>query len=167
MAGEHGLWYKNTFYEGGVGIPHIWSFPKALPQSRTIAAPVMNMDVFPTLCDLCNLPKPAGLEGGSLMPLMKGQEEGSQRIAFSENYRNGIPARMIRTQRWKYCYFHKDREQLFDLQNDPGEETNLAKEPQHRDLVASLKAQALKGWHPDDYFKHKKAAKQAGKQKVE
>ena len=45
----------------------MWSFPKALPKGKVVNAPVMNMDVFPTLCDLCDLPKPPGLEGTSLV----------------------------------------------------------------------------------------------------
>lgn len=55
MLGDRGLWYKNSFYDGSASIPFIWSFPPALPQGKVIGAPAMNMDIFPTLCDLCSL----------------------------------------------------------------------------------------------------------------
>jgi choline-sulfatase len=146
LAGEHGLWYKNSFYEASVRVPFVWSFPKAIPQGKMIGAPVMNMDIFPTLCDLCGIPKPAGLEGQSLLPLMSGKEDGSRRYALSENFRGRSASRMIRTDRWKYCYFHEDREQLFDMRNDREEVNNLAGAPEHRELVASLRSRALAGW---------------------
>lgn len=161
LAGEHGLWYKNSFYEAGAGIPFIWSFPKAIPKGVRIGAPVMNMDIFPTLCDLCGLTKPVGLEGRSLLPLMKGQEDGRDRHALAESFRGGFASRMIRTDRWKYCYFHEDREQLFDVRNDPAEERNLAGSAAHRTEMASLKARALKGWNRDGFFEKKKG--QAGR----
>jgi choline-sulfatase len=66
LAGEHGLWYKNSFYEASVRVPFLWSFPREIARGAVIAAPVMNMDIFPTLCDLCGVPKPEGIEGRSL-----------------------------------------------------------------------------------------------------
>jgi choline-sulfatase len=71
LAGEHGLWYKNSFYEASARIPHIWSIP-GRKGGRKVSAPTMNMDIFPTLCDLCRLEKPAELEGSSLLPLIDG-----------------------------------------------------------------------------------------------
>jgi len=146
LAGEHGLWYKNSFYEAAVRVPFVWSFPPAIPRGKMIHAPVMNMDIFPTLCELCGLTKPEGLEGRSLLPLMTGAEDGGSRYALSENYRNRSASRMIRTPQWKYCYFDQDREQLFDMRADREEENNLAGRPEHRELMASLRARALEGW---------------------
>jgi arylsulfatase A-like enzyme len=146
MLGDRGIWYKNSFYDGSARIPFIWSFPKALPQTKVIAAPVMNMDIFPTLCDLCNLPKPAGLEGSSLLPLMKGIEDGKERIALSENYRGGFAGRMIRTTQWKYFFYTNSDEYLYDMQADPGEENNLIKNASYRKMADELKQRAYAGW---------------------
>ncbi|MCL4402805.1 MAG: sulfatase-like hydrolase/transferase [Acidobacteria bacterium] len=156
MAGEHGLWYKNSFYEGSVHVPFVWSFPKAIRQGARIDAPVMNMDIFPTLCDLCGVPKPQSLEGRSLLPLMKGTEDGKDRYAMAENFRAGFAGRMIRQGQWKYCYFHKDREQLFDLRNDPEESENLVNRPEHREMIAALKARILKNWRVEEFLNRKK-----------
>jgi choline-sulfatase len=146
MLGERGLWYKNSFYDGSASIPFIWSYPAALPQGKVIAAPAMNMDIFPTLCEICKLPKPEGLEGRSLVPVMTGVEDGQDRYALSENYRDGYAGRMIRTPRWKYFFYTDGEEYLYDLQADPGEVHNRVKDPQFRSLVDELKLKASAGW---------------------
>ncbi|MCX6376415.1 MAG: DUF4976 domain-containing protein, partial [Armatimonadetes bacterium] len=59
--------------------------------------------------------------------------------AFCERGFAGPPAsRMIRTKRWKYTVFGKQRRELFDLQEDPGEVDNLADDPACRKVVAGL-----------------------------
>jgi iduronate 2-sulfatase len=146
MLGDRGLWYKNSFYDGSGSIPFIWSFPKELPQGKVVSTPAMNMDIFPTLCDLCKLPKPTGLEGSSLVPVLKGVDSGSARFALSENYRDGFAGRMIRTAQYKYFFYTNGEEYLYDLQADPGEEVNLAKKPELRAIVQDLKAKASVGW---------------------
>ena len=146
MLGDRGIWYKNSFYDGSVSIPFLWSFPKALPQGKVIAAPVMNLDIFPTLCELCGLSQPTGLEGCSLVPLMNGKEDGSARFALSENYRNGFAGRMIRTPRWKFSFYTNGDEFLYDMLADPGEENNLVRAPEHKALVSELTQKASVGW---------------------
>ena len=146
MLGDRGLWYKNSFYDGSASIPFIWSFPTALPRGKVVTTPAMNMDVFPTLAELCQLPKPDGLEGSSLLPVMLGRDDGQNRYALSENFRGNFAGRMIRTARWKYFFYSNGEEYLYDLQADPGEETNLVTDPQHRKLADELKQKASAGW---------------------
>jgi choline-sulfatase len=146
MLGNRGIWYKNSFYDGSASIPFIWSFPKELPQGKVITTPAMNMDIFPTLCDLCNLSKPAGLEGSSLLPVMKGTDDGSARSALSENYRDGFAGRMIRTAKFKYFFYNNGEEYLYNMQSDPGEELNLAKKSEFQQVAQQLKAQASVNW---------------------
>jgi arylsulfatase A-like enzyme len=149
MLGDRGSWYKNSFYDGSASIPFIWSFPRALPRGKVVATPAMNMDVFPTLVDLCRLAKPAGLEGSSLVPVMTGADTGRDRIALSENYRGVFAGRMIRTAQWKYFFYTNGEEFLYDLDSDPLEENNLAKVPAHRALADDLKKRASAGWVQD------------------
>lgn len=146
MLGDRGLWYKNSFYEGSARIPNLWSFPKALPRGTVINAPTMNMDIFPTLCELAHLPIPAGQEGKSLVSLMQGKESGADRQALVESYREGFAGRMIRTARWKYFCYTNGEEYLYDMQADPGEENNLITKPELRKTADELKQNALAGW---------------------
>jgi choline-sulfatase len=148
MLGDRGIWYKNSFYDQSARVPFIWSFPKELPTNRVVAAPAMNLDIFPTLCDLCGLAKPAGLEGRSLVPLLRGTETGADRFALSENYRGGFTGRMIRTAQWKYFFYTNGEEYLYDLSTDPDEETNLVKNSDFRRIADELKQKAVVGW-PD------------------
>ena len=105
------------------------------------------------------------LKEWSLLPLLKGEEDGQDRTALSENYRDGFAGRMIRTPRWKYFFYTDGEEYLYDMQADPGEEHNLSKEPQYRKLADELKQKASVGWvegreekakNPPDKAKKKK-----------
>ncbi|MBI5693728.1 MAG: sulfatase-like hydrolase/transferase [Verrucomicrobia bacterium] len=146
MLGERGIWYKNSFYEGSARVPFLWSLPGRLPRGRVVTTPAMNLDILPTLADLCGLPIPAGVEGSSLAPVLLGTGDGAERIALSENYRGNYAGRMIRTARWKYFFYTTGEEYLYDLTADPGEETNLAQRPEHREIAAELKQRASAGW---------------------
>lgn len=57
---------------------------------------------------------------------------------------NGFASRMIRSGHWKCCCYHGDREELFNLHDDPEETVNLVNRSEHRELVASLKKRARK-----------------------
>ena len=165
MLGDRGIWYKNSFYDGSATIPFIWSFPQALPRDKVVHTPAMNMDIFPTLCDLCNLPKPPGLEGSSLLPVLKGSDDGKERYALSENYRGGFAGRMIRTTRWKYFFYTNGDEYLYDMQADPGEELNMIQNPACRKTADELKQNVLLGW-VDAPHKQQKNASKAGMPKA-
>jgi choline-sulfatase len=152
MLGQHGLWYKNAFLEASARVPMIVSVPSALGAPlRMVNAPVSTIDLFPTLCELSGLPKPATLEGRSLVPLMTGQDAGQDRVAFSENNRRDIPARMIRTRRFKYCWYADGIEQLYDMQGADRdiEGTDIVADPAYAAVVNNLRKRALAGWNPD------------------
>lgn len=152
MMGQHGIWYKNAFYEGSARVPYVISVPSGYGSvQKKIDAPVGLIDLFPTLCEICALEAPAHLEGKSLVALLKGSEDGADRIALSENKRRGIPARMIRTKKYKYCYYEDGIEHLFDMSGSDRdvEAVNLAKDPAYQSIKADLKARALLSWNPD------------------
>ena len=155
MLGQHGIWYKNAFLEGSARVPMIVSLPAALgAQLREVDAPCNTIDLFPTLCELCGLAPPPTLEGRSLVPLMTGQDAGLDRVAFSENNRREIPARMIRTRRFKYCWYADGIEQLYDMRGPDRdiEGTNLAADPAYAAIVTNLRRRALEGWNPDGLY---------------
>ena len=60
-----------------------------------------------------------------------------------------VPSRMLRSGPWKYCHHHGMQPQLFNLQEDPGEFTDLAATPDGRKLCAEFEPRALEGWDAD------------------
>ena len=139
MAGEHGLWYKNSFLEASVAAPLIFSYPKTLPVNKKINASSMLLDIFPTLCDLSDIGQPNDLEGKSLLPLMNGIEnaDNSDRVAYSEMYRSSTGT-MVRKGKWKYIRYNSEKEYLYDIDTDPREINNLINSTQHQAIIREL-----------------------------
>lgn len=150
LIGQHGMWYKNSFFEGSARVPMIISLPRSFDVSGvSIDAPVNTLDLYPTLCELLGLTPPTTLEGHSLVPLIDGSDTGESRVAFSENKRLGVAARMVRTNEYKYCYYEDGFEQLYDITTDRDTETtNLATDPAYNKIRKTLKAMALLDWNP-------------------
>lgn len=141
-AGEHGIWYKNSFYEDSAMVPLMFSYPKAIPANTSVHSHVQIMDVFPTLCDLCNITIPEGLDGKSLMPLVRGEENGWRRHVISETYAFK-PGRMVRYKQWKYNWYEEGGNQLFHLKRDPAEQFNLYGTQKYAEVVELLHKLAM------------------------
>jgi N-sulfoglucosamine sulfohydrolase len=107
---DHGVafpWMKCTLYDTGIGVALILRLPGSLKQNRVVDGLVSQLDVFPTICDLAGLPKPAWLEGYSLLPLIEGQSNQVREEIFAEvTYHAAYePMRCIRTERYKYIHY--------------------------------------------------------------
>src|SRR6185295_10572004 len=90
------------------------------------------VDVFPTLCELCGLAPPAGLEGKSLAPLLQDPAAAWDRPAFTVMHEGPVLGRSVRTERWRYSeWLGMTGRVLFDHDSDPGETKNLADDPAH------------------------------------
>lgn len=144
MLGSHGVWYKNCFYEGSARVPLIVSTPDQ-QFGGLETAPVSLLDVYPTLCRLCDLEPPTHLEGQDLF-------QPSGRTAFSENKRQGIAARMIRTNDYKYSWYADGKSELYDMVFDSQETSNLTDDPAHASVKSDLHARAMEGWNPAGLF---------------
>lgn len=156
MAGEHGMWWKDSFYEGSVRVPMIWSGPGAGP--RRIRAnekehhPVSLLDVGPTLIDLAQgetLPQSRGVSLLSLLSTDKNERPRFERgPVFAETYTAGQrPARMIRSGPWKLNIYHGySAPQLFNLETDPDEVRDLGQDPEYADVANELMNQVMDGW---------------------
>jgi choline-sulfatase len=146
---EHGLLQKHCFYEGSVRVPLIVAGP-GLPQQQRRSQLASLIDLFPTLLDLNGLEQPAGLEGVSLGPAITRDAVVDRDAVFSEFYDGGPAERMIRTERWKYIHTEGDICQLYDLQSDPLERTNLIGDPQYAAVCRDLEARVLADWQIPD-----------------
>ncbi|MCR4264720.1 choline-sulfatase [Nitratireductor sp. ZSWI3] len=148
MLGERGLWFKMSFFEGSSRVPLMIAGPGVAP--GLYRTPVSNLDVLPTLCDLAGIDMSAitpWTDGTSLMPLMRGEERSEPVLMEYAAEGSYAPMVAIREGRWKFVHCELDPPQLFDLQSDPSETTNLATDPAHRGIVADFIAKVRSRWN--------------------
>ena len=69
--GEHGLWKKQSLYEGSARVPLIFAGAGVPTKGGTCRRTVELLDIYPTLADVCGVPRPKGLQGVSLRPLLE------------------------------------------------------------------------------------------------
>ena len=152
MLGERGLWFKMSFFEGSSRVPMMIAAPQMEPGLHE--TPVSNIDVCPTLCDLAGVSMDDVMEwttGQSLVPMGQGVER-TEPVAM-EYAAEGTQAPMVslRYGKWKYNRCTLDPDQLFDLDADPHELTNLAEEPAHQGTRQTLRAKADARWDLDAF----------------
>lgn len=121
--GSHGLLGKQNLYEHSTNVPLIISGP-GVPEGQLSDAMVYLYDLFPTLTELSTIPAPQGVDGTSLMSIVK-QPTADVRSSLFTTYRNTV--RAVRTDKWKMIrYPDRDVTQLFDLSQDPLEINDLS-----------------------------------------
>ncbi len=147
MLGERGLWFKMCFFEGSVRVPLLLAGGSA--PAGLIEAPVSNLDICPTLCDLAGIDLAAiapWVDGRSLLPLVRGGADAVPVLMEYAAEGSIAPMAAIREGNWKFVHCLADPPQLFDLDNDPHELDNLAEDPDHAELLASFAAKAAARW---------------------
>jgi uncharacterized sulfatase len=150
---EHGgLWRKTVQFEESTRVPLIVRLPDGRNAGEVSAGLVELVDLYPTLIGLCDLPDPAhALEGTSFVPLLEEPARRWKSAAFSESKREGYHGRTLRTERYRYTEWSPGGEgpvlaELYDLESDPMEFTNLASEEAQSDRVAELSRRLDAGW---------------------
>ena len=148
MIGEHGLTGIWLMYEGSIRKPLIIADPR-LNRSRhgvTVDQMALSFDCPVTMLDLAGVSVPPQMRGRSLVPLMRGETIDWRKDFFYEHLyeRETIPkSEGVRTERFKYVrYFERNPlyEQLFDLEADPNEVTNLVGNSGHDATLRALRA---------------------------
>jgi arylsulfatase A-like enzyme len=128
---------------------------------------IETVDLLPTLLELIGLPEPREVQGRSFAPLIAdlGRTYEPHDAVFSENiipevitggkldmpFKKGEgvagtrhpDAKMVRTTRWKYCYYPDGYAELYDIEADPNERTNLAGQAAMRDVEFDLRTRLL------------------------
>jgi len=140
--GEKTNWQKFALWEEATHVPLIFHVPW-MQGGLNCNQGVALGDVFPTVSDLCNLPTlNEQFEGESLVPQLSDPETPRTRPALTTWLAGN---HSIRNEQWRYIRYSDGTEELYDHDNDPNEWTNLAGDPQYRDMMDDL-AQ----WMPDD-----------------
>jgi len=150
--GEHGLIDKRHFYEESVKVPFLVRCPELFEGGKTINKMVQNIDLAPTILEMAGLDKPDYMPGRSFSSLLKGTETKWRDKIFYEYYwEYDFPMTPtvfgVRTDKYKYIRYHGiwDRNELYDLENDPEEMYNLIDKPELQDIVKGL-ANDLYDW---------------------
>lgn len=138
--GEKWHWHKQALWNRATHVPLIVSTPGMTKPGVQCARPVSLIDVYPTLTDLCGLPRPAGLDGQSLAPLLKDPEGKREQPALITYFRGD---HALRSERWSYIRYHDGSEELYDRRQDGAEWINVANQP----AMASVKKD-LARWLP-------------------
>ena len=132
--GEKHHWAKRTLWEESTRVPLLFAGP-GIPPCKPCAEPASLIDIYPTLLELCDLPKHTPLDGISLAPQLKDPAaERKQPAIISSYYGNHA----VRTRDWRLIVYEDGAKELYDHRNDPEEYTNLAKDPDHKEILAEL-----------------------------
>lgn len=142
QLGEHGLWAKQTLFEGSTRVPLIVAAPGVKPAA--CAALVEQVDIYPTLTGLAGLPTPSSVQGRSLQPLLADPNAPGKPAAFSTmvSSHTKLIGHSVRTDRFRYIEWDEGRagRQLYDHQSDPDELHNLAGNPNQADRLKRMQA---------------------------
>ncbi len=145
MVGSRGLWGKSVMYEESAGIPLLVAGP-GVPAGHVCDTPVSLIDGYRTIVETAGLAMPddGPDRSGNLVALANADDD-DMRVAFSEYHAMGAPtaAFLVRRGRYKLHYYVDYPPELFDLEADPDETTNLAEDPAHQNTRISL-TQALR-----------------------
>ncbi|MEQ1859244.1 MAG: sulfatase [Chthoniobacteraceae bacterium] len=138
--GDHGMWCKHSNYEQATRAPLILAAPGKAGGQKTRALAEF-VDIYPTLCELAGIEKPAHLQGDSLVPWLTAPGRATKTAAHQVYPRGSketgpLLGHAVRTDRWRYVEWRKKDDsiaarELYDLRDDPTETVNLAGKPEH------------------------------------
>ncbi|MGE3405701.1 MAG: sulfatase [Pirellulales bacterium] len=158
--GEHGLWQKQSLFEESARVPLLVVAPGVSTVAGVAASPVGQVDLFPTLAELCRIDAPDNLQGQSLVPMLKDPSAAGRGWAITQVVRGGGFKRFgaapavaddgqrffgysLRTPKWRYTEWDEGQRgrELYNHDTDPRELTNLAEDPAHAATVDELSQQ--------------------------
>jgi len=139
--GDHGLWGKHTTMEQANRVPLIIHVPGKSP--GVAGTLVELLDLFPTLVELAGLETPSHLQGKSLVAVLDDGSLDPGDVAISQYKRKGAYGYSMRTPKYRYTEWVEQNgkvvyRDLFDLENDPAETTNIGKLPENQLLMDSM-----------------------------
>jgi N-acetylglucosamine-6-sulfatase len=146
LTSDHGYFYgehclgaeRRLAYEETIRIPLLMRYPPRIRAGQTVAAMALNVDIAPTMMDLAGVQPPAAFDGRSLWAPLQGRRNAWRDQVNCEYFSDTVFPRIrnmgyraVRTARWKYIRYTElpGMEELYDLQHDPYELRNLAREP--------------------------------------
>jgi arylsulfatase A-like enzyme len=151
--GEHGAWCKHSNVRNDTYAPIILAAPGQKSPGGKTDAPVEFVDIYPTLCDLAGLDKPAHLEGDSFAPLLDKPDRPWKRAAFSQYPRGNIMGYSMTAENHRLTlWVERDNTEkvvfteLYDQNRDPQENENVAGNPEYASVLEKLTRWHREGW---------------------
>jgi N-acetylglucosamine-6-sulfatase len=154
FMGEHGYWDKRIAYESAMKIPMFIRYPKKIKAGTVIEKMGLNIDLAPTILELAGAQKPKYMQGESMVKLFdKKANNKDWRQAFmfeyyvDDEYPYAGPNMLaIRTDKYKMvdCFIGNDIDELYNLEKDPGEMTNLIDDPKYDQVEQKLRGELAK-----------------------
>ena len=156
--GEKDYLYKNSLWQESTRVPLVISAP-GLTKPGTCGQPVSLIDLYPTLVDLCDLPKETGknakgrpLDGHSLKPLLAKPDGGwtgpaavlTAMYKWADYYDPAEQNYALRDKEWRYIRYENGKEELYHVVEDPHEWTNLALDSKYEATLFSYRESLLK-----------------------
>jgi N-acetylglucosamine-6-sulfatase len=146
--GEHGLIDKRTAYEESMRVPMLMHCPQLFKAGTTVEQVVANLDIAPTILEAAGLQAPKHMVGKSFIAVAQGKPVPWRNALLYEyfwerNFPQTPTIHALRGDRYKYIHVHGiwDTDELYDLQNDPLETTNLIFSPEHQAVVKQMNQQ--------------------------
>jgi len=151
LLGEHHRGDKRVAYNEAMRIPLIMRMPGVVEPGSTVEEMVLNVDIAPTLLDLAGVEAPEIMQGKSVLPLFDADVKTPWRDSFLFTYwQDLIPSLprivSVRDERFVYSTYPDidDLDELYDLEKDPQEMTNLANLPEYAPVLKEMQAKMEK-----------------------
>lgn len=148
FLGDHDCFDKRFMYEESLRMPFLIRYPRKIKAGTTNDRMILNVDFAPTFLEYAGLPIPSDIQGRSFVSLLKGQSPKDWRTSMYYRYYHYPGDHQVqqhygvRTDRYKLIYFHRlDQWELFDLQKDPHELSNVYADASYSGTVQELKAE--------------------------
>ena len=145
--GEHGWFDKRFIYNESFLTPLVVRWPGQIEPGSRNEEMVQNLDFAPTLLEAAGITPPSDMQGESLLPLLKGENEDWGRDAVYYHYYEYPAVHMVKrhygivTTEYKLVHFYYDVDEweLYDRLKDPNEMKSVYNDPEYADIVEELK----------------------------
>ncbi|MFA5689995.1 MAG: sulfatase-like hydrolase/transferase [Kiritimatiellales bacterium] len=147
MLGDHYMFRKGRPYEGAVRVPLMIHAPDkfGFTAGTAVSAAVSLEDIMPTVLELAGVEIPASVEGRSLVPSLHGESVAREFIHAEHANDEGLTWHLLTDGQMKYIWHSGTGiEQLFNLDADPYELTDLVEAPERAEILAAWRQRLIK-----------------------